>query len=211
MVAETTGLDSVASAVHLLWVGLDEVRENTMKKTIIISALVGLAAIILSISISSIGADVKSQQSTPLQQAATTLPYPDTMTLEIEKNKKILKEKLEYYDISAELVAKDLYTVGVKEIKTIRIDVHEKGDEEFGVGGAFKYLIVDSANQSYYVQTNGFGGYLEVQKDGPNGEYLIAPRIFVHIDEPPLKWWQKQPNWIQWLLRYICFGWIWMK
>jgi hypothetical protein len=27
----------------------------------------------------------------------------------------------------------------------------------------------------------------------------------------PLKWWQKQPAWVQWILRYLCFGWIWMK
>jgi len=23
--------------------------------------------------------------------------------------------------------------------------------------------------------------------------------------------WQKAPSWVQWILRYICFGWIWMK
>ena len=26
-----------------------------------------------------------------------------------------------------------------------------------------------------------------------------------------LKWWQKLPGWLQWILRYILFGWIWMK
>jgi len=24
-------------------------------------------------------------------------------------------------------------------------------------------------------------------------------------------WWRRAPNWAQWFLRYICFGWIWMK
>ena len=28
--------------------------------------------------------------------------------------------------------------------------------------------------------------------------------------EPTLKWWQRLPDWAQWSLRYICFGWIWM-
>ena len=26
-----------------------------------------------------------------------------------------------------------------------------------------------------------------------------------------LRCWQKAPAWVQWVLRYICFGWIWMK
>jgi len=91
------------------------------------------------------------------------------------------------------------------------VDVHEEGDEELGFGGSWLYFITDSAGNTFYVTTDGFGGYLEVQKDGRDGEYLYMRPIFVHIDEPPLKWWQKQPNWIQWLLRYICFGWIWMK
>ena len=27
----------------------------------------------------------------------------------------------------------------------------------------------------------------------------------------PLKCWQKLPAWLQWILRWLCFGWIWMK
>lgn len=26
----------------------------------------------------------------------------------------------------------------------------------------------------------------------------------------PLSWWQRLPNWIQWVLRWVFFGWIWM-
>ena len=29
--------------------------------------------------------------------------------------------------------------------------------------------------------------------------------------EPPEKWWQKVPNWVQWILRYLLFGWLWMN
>lgn len=25
------------------------------------------------------------------------------------------------------------------------------------------------------------------------------------------KWWQKAPDWVQWILYYLCFGWIWMN
>jgi len=28
---------------------------------------------------------------------------------------------------------------------------------------------------------------------------------------PAQTWWQKAPAWIQWILRYVCFGWLWMK
>jgi len=30
-------------------------------------------------------------------------------------------------------------------------------------------------------------------------------------DYQPPKWWQRAPRWTQWILRYICFGWAWMK
>ncbi|MCL2300039.1 MAG: hypothetical protein FWC27_07830 [Firmicutes bacterium] len=26
-----------------------------------------------------------------------------------------------------------------------------------------------------------------------------------------LKWWQRLPGWLQWILRYVFFGWIWMR
>ena len=29
--------------------------------------------------------------------------------------------------------------------------------------------------------------------------------------EPPQKWWEKCSGWLRWLLRWICFGWLWMK
>jgi len=27
---------------------------------------------------------------------------------------------------------------------------------------------------------------------------------------PALKWWQRLPSFLQWILRWLCFGWIWM-
>ena len=27
----------------------------------------------------------------------------------------------------------------------------------------------------------------------------------------PLKWWQNLPAWLQWILRILLFGWIWMR
>lgn len=45
-----------------------------------------------------------------------------------------------------------------------------------------------------------------------------AKKIWDMIEEyanptptPPKKWWQKLPNWVQWILRSICFGWFWMN
>ena len=29
--------------------------------------------------------------------------------------------------------------------------------------------------------------------------------------EPPLRWWEKLPSFLQFLLRWFCFGWIWMR
>jgi len=30
------------------------------------------------------------------------------------------------------------------------------------------------------------------------------------LQPPAPKWWAPLPDWVQWLLRYLCFGWLWM-
>jgi len=38
-------------------------------------------------------------------------------------------------------------------------------------------------------------------------EYDMGPPI----GPPEPRWWEKLPNWLQGILRYVFFGWIWMK
>ena len=40
-------------------------------------------------------------------------------------------------------------------------------------------------------------------------DWAIFEHYFTAAIEP--RWWEKLPAWLQWILRYICFGWIWMK
>ena len=43
-------------------------------------------------------------------------------------------------------------------------------------------------------------------------DYWAGDELTEDEDEQPLlKWWQRAPRWAQWILRYICFGWAWMK
>ena len=49
-------------------------------------------------------------------------------------------------------------------------------------------------------QTDHFSEYV-IEESGSNPP---APT-------PVLKWWQKLSAWLQWILRWLCFGWIWMK
>ena len=48
-------------------------------------------------------------------------------------------------------------------------------------------------------------------KDKLPGEEYWSGNDDLSEDEPSLKWWQKAPSWAQWVLRYVCFGWSWMK
>ena len=36
-------------------------------------------------------------------------------------------------------------------------------------------------------------------------------RAIAKLQPAAQKWWQKLPAWVQWILRYLCFGWLWMK
>jgi len=33
----------------------------------------------------------------------------------------------------------------------------------------------------------------------------------VENEDPPPPWWTDLPNWVQWILRWLCFGWLWMR
>jgi len=43
---------------------------------------------------------------------------------------------------------------------------------------------------------------------GSTGNFQVVARKYV---PSTLKWWQKLPSFLQFLLRWLCFGWIWMR
>jgi len=63
------------------------------------------------------------------------------------------------------------------------------------------------------VHMEGGGEYFVVAQAigaaGSTGVFQLAAR---KVDETvTLKCWQRLPCWLQWILRWVCFGWIWMK
>jgi len=76
--------------------------------------------------------------------------------------------------------------------------------------GHFLLLVTDQNGIKYEVEINSNGGLPSVLRE--DGVYIYrttsGPLIFV---EPALKWWQHLLPWMQCILRYVCFGWIWMK
>ena len=78
-------------------------------------------------------------------------------------------------------------------------------------GGNLANLIVTYKGEpiagAKAVQTGG-KWYMEFQTDHFS-EYVIECRVTPPA--PVLKWWQKLAAWLQWILRWFCFGWIWMK
>ena len=86
-------------------------------------------------------------------------------------------------------------------------DIQLLGADE---AGHFLLLVTDQNGIKYEVEINSNGGLPSVLRE--DGVYIrrtiSGPLIFVESD---LKWWQKLPNWLQLILRYVFFGWIWMK
>ena len=156
-----------------------------MKKIILSSILCGLLLAMCSILSHAIG----------------------TSEAEIQKNKEFLERQFGFDDFTSEKIATIFNELGIAEITSVRIDLCEEGDLQYYVGGAWFALITDSLGREYYMRTDGFGSYLRVQKDGPEGEYILRESYVVQIS---LKWWETLPYWLQWILRYILFGWIWM-
>jgi len=52
--------------------------------------------------------------------------------------------------------------------------------------------------------TDHFSIYALVYEQQPSGGGTADPGA-------NLKWWQKLPDWLQWLLRVFCLGWLWMR
>lgn len=101
--------------------------------------------------------------------------------------------------------------------------------------------IVGTNNDPWVLVTGGtYVGYIVVKFNfrltnahhkgilyDPKGNYgvdygfeLLGDNFYLYEDlkdgpppepEAPQKWWEKWPGWLQWILRYLCFGWSWMK
>ena len=71
-------------------------------------------------------------------------------------------------------------------------------------------LIYDNSEYQFFKIISGTisgknaGDLAGTYKDGQKITNII-------IVDPPLKWWQRLPSFLQFLLRWLCFGWIWMK
>ena len=72
--------------------------------------------------------------------------------------------------------------------------------------GYYLLIITDTSETKYYIVIHTDGGLSQIQREDGKNIYFGF-----NGEEPPLKWWQKLPAWLQWILRYILFGWAWMK
>ena len=51
----------------------------------------------------------------------------------------------------------------------------------------------------------------DVKSDNTPSKKAEKKSVKKNSDEPAQTWWQKAPAWIQWILKYLCFGFLWMK
>lgn len=103
--------------------------------------------------------------------------------------------------------AKTLESLGIKEIVSIQV-----GQGEYDAN--YRASITDTTGNDYYLSFDIIGGSLTNVIDG-GGKYILGDdtgNIAVpdFPDEELCKWWQRLPDWLQWILRYMCFGWRWM-
>jgi len=61
------------------------------------------------------------------------------------------------------------------------------------------------------VYLDGGREYYIMAMEGAGYEQSAGAFQFLVTKTPPLKWWQKLPAFLQFLLRWFAFGWIWMR
>ena len=97
--------------------------------------------------------------------------------------------------------AQRLDSLGVKEIIEIKVTF----DIEDGMTSGF--YVVD------FTDIDGIVCDMLMEEAGAAVHIKAGEKYWTAYDSgPPVpsKWWQKAPKWVQWIFRYIFFGWIWM-
>ncbi len=90
-----------------------------------------------------------------------------------------------YYTSPSAVVAGWMDSKGHKE------NILNKSFNKIGVG------VAESGGQLYWVQLFGY-------------EAGVTPDPVDNPSVPETKWWEALPAWLQFILRYLFFGWIWM-
>ncbi|MCL1951914.1 MAG: hypothetical protein FWF60_03720 [Oscillospiraceae bacterium] len=114
-----------------------------------------------------------------------------------------------------------LYAEVRKEVKIKNLDEINAEKEAFEI--LFYPAVVDVwTNGTLEEITAFYGGATAKLKaifdkikfdDGTTPTIPTDPTDPIDPVDPALlqKWWQKVAPWVQWILRYLCFGWIWMR
>jgi len=75
---------------------------------------------------------------------------------------------------------------------------------------AFNAAVLEAYRQLYVAEFDGYRIYLNVSV--PDEIWIFyGEDPAAHVSPAPQAWWRKLPAFLQWILRYILFGWLWMK
>ena len=89
------------------------------------------------------------------------------------------------------------------------------------IGGV--YLLVPPHSMLWGSERTLLHLYMPLSLSNAKGKDLVKFAAMDSVDietgervpySPPvlnMHWWQRLPGWAQWVLRWLCFGWIWMK
>jgi len=129
----------------------------------------------------------------------------------------------------ADILTRESLLVGMEEVG-ISADPADITVRHFN---GFARVTVNTLGQ-VIVATNGYQA--EVQIDSVSVSTIVIPAVVITLNcewqyayfdwaaeepfppghfsdptPPPLKWWQRLPSWLQFILRWIFFGWLWMN
>jgi len=104
--------------------------------------------------------------------------------------------------------AQVLDSLGVKEIAEITVAFEIEGED---ILGFYHVQFADIDGKSYFMTMDEEGGAYFISAVNENGHEVIwmdYPPYFPPYIPP--KWWHCLSPCLQWILRHIFFGWIWM-
>ena len=137
--------------------------------------------------------------------------FPEGTSEEAIHNTEVLYKTMQ--GLSEEPLYKSNFFFAAKVLARNDIVIADIQPQDVDANGHWSLLVFDTNGFKYNVVIHTDGGLSQIFREDSKMIYFSDGGL-EHIGddpEPPLKWWQELPNWMQCVLRYIFFGWAWMK
>ncbi len=98
-----------------------------------------------------------------------------------------------------------IYLIDEKQNEIVNIDIIRADTN------ALSALFTAYSSQTGLLYTGTLEQNTDFWQDFEIKAKAILDKVVLRDSAEPQKWWEKAPDWVQWILKYLLFGWIWMN